>query len=235
MNPVISLKDIAVSYNRSGNIFKKKSYYEALKSVSFDIYQGETLGIIGRNGAGKSTLLRLIADVILPDKGKIVNHGVSVSLLALQTGFDLDLNGHDNAIISGMLQGSSRRKVEEKLDEIQEYSELGDFFFEPVRTYSTGMRARLGFSVSTLVSPDVLLIDEVLGVGDKYFRQKAEKTMLTKMQSQQTVVLVSHSHHQIAQLCDRAILIDEGISVISGVPHDVLDIYEARLNASSTG
>ena len=88
MNPVISLKDIAVSYNRSGNIFKKKSYYEALKSVSFDIYQGETLGIIGRNGAGKSTLLRLIADVILPDKGKIVNHGVSVSLLALQTGFD---------------------------------------------------------------------------------------------------------------------------------------------------
>ena len=233
MTPIISLKNVAVSFKRSGNIFKRKNYFEALKSVSFDIYSGETLGIIGRNGAGKSTLLRLIADVIRPDKGEIVNHNVSVSLLALQAGFDLDLSGRDNAIISGMLQGSSRRKVEEKLDEIHEYSELGDFFFDPVRTYSTGMSARLGFSVSTIVSPDVLLIDEVLGVGDKPFREKAEETMLAKIQSQQTIVLVSHSHHQIAQLCDRAILIDEGVSVASGTPHEVLEIYDARHNATS--
>jgi len=233
MNPVISLQDIAVSYKRSGNIFKRKSYFEVLKSVSFDIYPGETLGILGRNGAGKSTLLRLIADVIQPNKGKIVNHGVSVSLLALQAGFDIDLNGHDNAIISGMLQGFSRQEVEARLDEIHEYSELGDFFFEPVRTYSTGMSARLGFSISTIISPDVLLIDETLSVGDKHFRQKAEHTMLAKIQSQQTVVLVSHTHRQIAQLCDRAILIDDGISIAAGNTREVLEAYEARLNSSS--
>ncbi len=123
-----------------------------------------------------------------------------MSLLALQAGFDLNLSGSDNAIISGMLQGSSRREVQNKLDEIQEYSELGDFFFEPVRTYSTGMRARLGFSITTIISPDILLVDEVLGVGDQHFRQKAERTMIEKIQSQQTIVLVSHSHQQIARL-----------------------------------
>jgi len=122
-----------------------------------------------------------------------------------------------------------RREVEKRLDEIHEYSELGDFFLEPVRTYSTGMRARLGFSITTIISPDVLLVDEVLGVGDQHFRQKAERTMVAKIQSQQTVVLVSHSHQQIACLCDRAVLIDEGISYASGDPHEVLSIYEERL------
>ena len=228
MKPVISLHDVAVTYKRSGNIFKRKNYFEALKSVSFDVYPGETLGILGRNGAGKSTLLRLIADVIKPDKGSIVNHGVSVSLLALQAGFDLNLNGRDNAIISGMLQGYSLGDVEKKINEIHAYSELGDFFYEPVRTYSTGMRARLGFSVSTIISPDVLLIDETLSVGDKQFKQKAEHTMRSKILSQQTVVLVSHSRQQIEQLCSRAILIDEGTSVAEGEVLEVLEIYENR-------
>ena len=229
MKPVITLQDVAVRYKRSGNLFRKKSYFEALKSITVDIYPGETLGILGRNGSGKSTLLRIISGVIRPDRGKIINHGASVSLLALQAGFDPNLNGSDNAILSGMLQGSSRREVQDKLNEIQEYSELGDFFFEPVRTYSTGMRARLGFSITTIISPDVLLVDEVLGVGDQHFRQKAERTMVAKIQSQQTVVLVSHSHQQIVRLCDRAVLIDEGISFASGDPHKVLGIYEERL------
>ena len=229
MKPVITLQNVAVRYKRSGNLFRKKSYFEALKSINLDIYPGETLGILGRNGSGKSTLLRIISGVIRPDRGKIINHGVSVSLLALQAGFDPNLNGSDNAILSGMLQGSSRREVQDKLKEIQEYSELGDFFFEPVRTYSTGMRTRLGFSITTIISPDVLLVDEVLGVGDLHFRQKAERTMVAKIQSQQTVVLVSHSHPQIARLCDRAVLIDEGISYASGDPHEVLSIYEERL------
>jgi len=229
MNPVISLQDVAVRYKISGNLFKRKSYFQALKAVNIDIYPGETLGILGRNGAGKSTLLRLISGVIKPDQGKVINNGVSVSLLALQAGFDLNLNGHDNAILSGMLQGHTKRKIIEKLDEIHQYSELGDFFFEPVRTYSMGMRARLGFSITTIISPDVLLVDEVLGVGDQHFRKKAENTMLTKIQSQQTVVLVSHSHQQIARLCDRAVLIDEGISYASGDPDKILSIYEERL------
>ena len=229
MKPVITLQDVAVRYKRSGNLFRKKSYFDALKSVTMDIYPGETLCILGRNGSGKSTLLRIISGVIRPDRGKLINHGASVSLLALQAGFDPNLNGWDNAILSGMLQGYSRREVEERLDEIHEYSELEDFFFEPVRTYSTGMRARLGFSITTIISPDVLLVDEVLGVGDQHFRQKAERTMVAKIQSQQTVVLVSHSHQQIVRLCDRAVLIDEGVSFASGDPHKVLGIYEERL------
>jgi len=231
MKPVISLQNVAVRYKRSGNLFQKKNYYNALKSVTLDIYPGETLGILGQNGAGKSTLLRLISGVIRPDHGKVINFGVSVSLLALQAGFDPVLNGRDNTILSGMLQGYSRREVETYLDEINEYSELGAFFYEPVRTYSTGMRARLGFSITTIISPDVLLIDEVLSVGDQHFRQKAERTMVEKIQSQQTIVLVSHSHHQIARLCDRAVLIDEGTSFASGEPHEVLSIYEEKLKS----
>jgi len=234
MDPVISLKDVSIRYKRNGNIFKRKNYFEALKLISFDIYPGETLGILGRNGAGKSTILKLISDILRPDKGVVINHGVSVALLALQAGFELDLNGHDNAILSGMLQGFPRREVRNRLDEIHEYSELGDFFFEPVRTYSTGMRARLGFSITTLLSPDVLLIDEVLGVGDKQFREKAERTMLDKIKSQQTVVLVSHSHQQIARLCDRAILIDDGVSIASGSPQEILELYENKHQHSST-
>lgn len=231
MEPVISLKDISVRYKRSGSIFRKKGYHNALKSVSFDIYPGETLGILGKNGAGKSSLLKVISGIIRPNQGYIINNNVSVSLLALQAGFDPNLNGHDNAIISGMLQGYTRHIVQDHLDEIREYSELEDFFYEPVRTYSTGMRARLGFSITTIMSPDVLLIDEVLGVGDKHFREKAERTMVAKIQSQQTVVLVSHSHHQISRLCDRAILISDGVSIYSGEPGSVLKAYEETLNA----
>jgi len=230
MNPVISLQEVGVRYKRGGNLFRRKKYFEALKAVTLNIYPGETLGILGRNGSGKSTLLRIISGIIRPDRGKLINHGVSVSLLALQVGFDANLNGKDNAILSGILQGCSRREIETRLDDIHEYSELGEFFFEPVRTYSTGMRARLGFSIAAIISPDVLLVDEVLSAGDEHFKEKAERTMVAKIQSQQTVVLVSHSQHQIARLCDRAVLIDDGISYASGEPGEVLSIYAERLN-----
>lgn len=230
MEPIISLQDVAVRYRRSGSVFRRKSYFDVLKSINLDIYPGETLGILGRNGAGKSTLLRIISGVIRPDKGQFINRGVSVSLLVLQAGFDPNLSGRDNAILGGMLQGYSRREVESQLDEILEYSELRDFFYEPVRIYSTGMRARLGFSISTICNPDVLLVDEVLSVGDKHFREKAERTMIAKIQSQQTVVLVSHSHQQIARLCDRAVLIDEGVSFATGEPHEMLSLYEKRID-----
>ena len=231
MEPILSLENVAVRFRRSGNLFRKKGYYDALKSVNLDIYTGETLGVLGRNGAGKSTLLKIISGVLRPDSGRVINRGVSVSLLALQAGFDPNLNGRDNAILGGMLQGYSRRQVESRLTEIYEYSELGEFFYEPVRTYSTGMRARLGFSITTIISPDVLLVDEVLGVGDKHFREKAERTMVAKTQSQQTVLLVSHSHQQIARLCDRAVLIEDGVSLTTGEPNEVLAIYEEHLAA----
>jgi len=135
------------------------------------------------------------------------------------------LSGRDNAILSGMLQGLSRKEVRKKLDEIHEYSELNDFFYEPIATYSTGMRARLGFSVSTMLNPEVLLVDEVLSVGDEQFKEKAEQTMISKMKSNQTIVLVSHSHAQISRLCDRAVLIDSGNSICEGMPNEVLQAY----------
>lgn len=228
MEPLISLIDVGVRYKRSGNVFKKRSYFQALKSVSLDIYPGETLGIIGKNGAGKSTLLRLISGVIKPDTGKIINRGASAALLALQAGFDPNLSGRDNAILGGMLQGYSRRGAESRLGQIQEFSELADFFFEPVRTYSTGMRARLAFSISIFISPDVLLIDEVLSVGDKDFKEKAERAITAKIESNQTVILVSHSHAQIQRLCDRAVLISDGRSTAEGIPDKILRQYEEQ-------
>ncbi len=229
MEPVISLQNVAIRYKRSGNVFRSKSYFDVLKSVTMDIYPGETLGILGRNGVGKSTLLRVISGILHPDTGKVINHGVSVSLLALQAGFDPNLSGRDNSILSGMMQGYSRREVRSQLNKIHEYSELKDFFHEPVRTYSTGMRARLGFSITTIMSPDVLLIDEVLSVGDKQFREKAERTMLDKIRSQQTIVLVSHSHQQISRLCDRAVVIDNGVCITTGEPSEVISLYESGL------
>jgi lipopolysaccharide transport system ATP-binding protein len=230
MEPLITLQDVGVRYKCSGNVFRRATYYNALKSICFDIYPGETLGVIGKNGSGKSTILRLISDIIKPDSGHVVNRGASVSLLILQAGFNPNLNGRDNVILSGMFQGFSRKEIEVHIDEIHEYSELGDFFFEPVRTYSTGMRARLSFSISTILSPDVLLIDEVLSVGDKQFREKAERTMVSKIRSNQTVVLVTHSLAQVRRLCDRAILIDDGRSIAEGEPEKVLQLYEDRLN-----
>ncbi|WP_261397659.1 ABC transporter ATP-binding protein [Halomonas sp. DP8Y7-3] len=204
---IISLENVGVRYKRRGGIFQKPEYFQALDKISFDIHRGETLGILGRNGAGKSTLLRVVAGIIQPDSGNIVNHGVTVSLLALQAGFDPELPGIDNAILSGMLMGYTRKQVESRMSEIAEFSELGEFMVEPVKTYSSGMKARLGFSVAMYMTPDVLLLDEVLSVGDKSFRKKAETEMMKKIHSDQTVLLVSHSESQVARICGRTVIL----------------------------
>ena len=207
---MVSLVDVGVRYKRKGSVLRRASYYQAIQAVNLDILPGETLGVLGRNGAGKSTLLRVIAGILKPDQGSVNHRGHSVSLLALQAGFDPVLNGHENAILSGMLQGLSRREVASRLGEIEEYAEIGEFFYEPVRTYSTGMRARLGFAIATITRPDVLLIDEVLAVGDQEFRKKSEQTLTDKIQAGQSVVLVTHSLAQIEHLCDRAVRFDRG-------------------------
>ena len=189
-------------------------------------FGGETLGIIGRNGCGKSTLLKLIAGILKPDSGSVNHYVEHVSLQTLSAGFDKELSGRDNAILSAMLLGNSHKMAVESLAEIVEFSELGSAFDDPVKTYSSGMRSRLGFSVAMLMHADVLLVDEVLGVGDKGFRRTAEKAILDKINSRQTVVFVSHSSAQIKRLCQKVIWLDKGRVITQGLPDEVLDEYE---------
>ena len=221
---VMELNNVSVRY-KSRKSFFRHDYFTALEDVSFTIKKGETLGIIGTNGCGKSTLLKVLANIFGVDGGKVTWHCRQVSLLALALGFDAELTGRDNAVISGMFLGGRKREVLEKLDEIIEFSELEKFIDKPIKTYSNGMRARLGFSVAVKMNSELLLIDEVMGVGDGKFRQKAETAMINKISSQQTVVLVSHSMPQVEKLCDRVLWLDAGKVKIMGDPDDVLREY----------
>jgi lipopolysaccharide transport system ATP-binding protein len=187
---------------------------------------GETVGIIGRNGCGKSTLLKVVAGIFKPDSGVLARNCSSVSLLSLSLGFDPELTGRENAILAGMLQGATREQVEQGLDEILAFSELGSFVDEPIKTYSTGMRARLGFSVAITLKTELLLIDEILGVGDAYFRQKAERAMVERISSDQTVLMVSHSLPLTLRLCNRVIWVDKGCVREQGEPATVIEHYE---------
>ncbi len=205
----ISVKNVGVAYQRRVGFFRKEKFW-ALNDVSFDVFHGETLGVIGRNGAGKSTLLRLIAGIISPDKGKITNYNVSASLLSLQAGFIQHLTGRENSILSGMMLGLSKNEVLAQIDNIRAYADIGDFFDQPVHTYSAGMRARLGFSVAVYTDSDVILLDEVLGVGDQDFREKSQKTMQETINSDKTIVLVSHNTKLIEDVCDRVIWVKNG-------------------------
>jgi len=225
----LSLRNVGVRFKR--NHAAGSRFFEPLKDVNLEVFGGETLGVLGINGAGKSTLLKVMSGALKPHFGVVENHGVSVSLLALQAGFDPNLSGRDNAIFGGMLLGHSRKEIMPKLEEIKEYSELGDYFHEPVRSYSTGMAARLGFAISTTISPDVLLVDEVLSVGDANFKKKAEHTMMRKIAHGQTVVLVSHSKTMIESLCDRCVILDEGRVVSGESVEQVLEIYEEMISS----
>lgn len=222
---VLSVKNVGVTYRRRTGFLKRNSF-QALKDVSFDLHKGESLGVIGSNGAGKSTLLRVLNGIIRPDRGQIYNTGHSTALLSLSLGFDPNLSGRDNAIVSGLLLGFRRREVEEKLHEIVEFSELGEFIDYPLHTYSSGMKARLGFSVAFTMEPDILLIDEVLGVGDADFQRKSRAEMERKIASEKTIVLVSHSTATIRKLCNRAVWIDHGESRIEGEMSEVVREYE---------
>lgn len=224
-SPIVKLVDVSLKY-RTRRSFFRHGYYEALRSVSCDLYEGETLGVLGRNGCGKSTLLKLMAGIFRPDGGRIETRGASVSLLSLAVGFDPELPGRDNIIISAMLLGASRKEAYESVAEIVEFSELDEFIDEPVKTYSSGMRMRLGFSIAVAVKPDILLIDEVLGVGDAHFRKKAEAAITDKIVSDQTVVLVSHNTKLIEKLCDRALWMEGGAIRMQGEPKNVVKTYE---------
>ncbi|MDI4652856.1 MULTISPECIES: ABC transporter ATP-binding protein [Pseudoalteromonas] len=225
--PVITLENIGVTYKSGIPIFKQRSVHQALKDISFELCHGDSLGVIGRNGVGKSTLLKLLNGTIQPDQGTIINHGFTTTLLTLSLGFDGNVTGRDNAILSGMLMGLSKNEVKSKLDEIIEFSELGKFIDEPVKNYSTGMKQRLGFAIAIHVKTDVLLIDETLSVGDARFKKKSKKVMEDKLLSGDTIVLVSHSPGTIKKLCNKAVWIEEGVVQMTGTPAEVLKEYEA--------
>jgi len=214
-SPLISLTDVGFTYRTLSGLFSIEKY-QALKSINLDIISGETLGIIGSNGSGKSTLLKVLARIYNPDEGKIVYNANKISLLSLALGFDARLSGFDNAILSSMLLGATLREAKQKVDGIIDFAELGQFVSHPVRTYSSGMRSRLGFAVALNMKADVLLIDEALAVGDAKFIAKSEKAIVERLTSSQTVVLVSHSGAQINRLCDRAVWIEKGEIVLEG-------------------
>ena len=222
---LLSLKDITVNYRLRRSLFRHVQV-EALKDISFDLYRGETLGVIGKNGAGKSTLLRLLAGIYHPDIGTFHNYGVRVSLLSLQLGFDPDLTGRENIILSGMLLGHRKSVAVTNIDKIIDFSELGDSINRPIKTYSNGMRARLGFSIAITLHTDVILIDEVLAVGDAEFRSKAMRIIKERIRSEQTVILVSHAANQIRELCDRVLWIENGKIHRIGETNAVLHEYE---------
>lgn len=221
---LISLQNVSLSYPVRAGMFKWEKY-TPLKDISFELRRGETVGIIGRNGAGKSSLLRLIAGILEPDGGCIVNHGARVSLLSLGVGFVPHLTGRQNAMLSGMLLGLYRNEIARKMDAIIEFSGLEQFIDQPLHTYSSGMRARLGFTVAIQVDPDVLLIDEVLGVGDEEFRTKSTTEMKRLIKSDKTIVLVSHNIPTVRELCDRLVWIENGNVKQIGATVELLASY----------
>ena len=221
---VIELKNIGVRYRRKAGFMRSNAFW-ALHDVSFDLKHGENLGVIGRNGAGKSTLLRLLAGILAPDTGSIVHRVERVSLLALQAGFIPALTGRENAVLSGILLGMKRAEVEARMDEMVRFAELENFIDEPVRTYSSGMRARLGFTVAFQADPDVLLIDEVLGTGDAGFKEKSAAAMQAKIASDKTVVIVTHQADTVLELCDRVVWVEKGVTVEIGEPAEVVEHY----------
>jgi len=197
----------------------------ALKDISFKIYKGEKIGIIGYNGAGKSTLLSVITGIYSPDKGEVKTYGNISPLLSLGAGFDFNYSGRKNIFLNGAVLGYDKEFLESKVDEIIEFSELGEFIDIPIKNYSSGMLSKLGFSIATAVEPDILIIDEVLGVGDVNFKKKSSDKMKSLMDGGTTVLLVSHSIPQIRELCDKAIWIDQGNLKEMGEVNKVCDHY----------
>lgn len=231
--PIIQLQNVGVCYTRRTGMMRNAKFW-ALHDVSFDLRHGETLGVVGHNGAGKSTLLRLLAGIIAPDRGEVVCRTDRVSLLSLQAGFVPHLTGRQNAILSGILMGLSRREVLACMNDIIEFSELGEFIDEPVRTYSSGMRARLGFATAFQANPDILLVDEVLGVGDTGFREKSTIAMKQKIASNKTVVIVTHNPESIINLCDRMVWVHHGVTRAIGEPRELLWQYQQSFNRADS-
>ena len=212
---------------------RKLHYTEfwALKDVSFKVEKGDRVGVMGFNGAGKSTLLKTIAGVLKPTMGNVKVAGTIAPMLELGAGFDPNYSGAENIYLYGATMGFSRKFIDEKYNEIVEFSELKDFINAPLKSYSSGMKSRLGFAIATAVKPDVLILDEVLSVGDAAFKEKSEQRILDMMEDGVTVLYVSHSTDRIRKLCNKAIILTKGQVVASGEVNEICDMYTEMVNS----
>ncbi|MBQ8869649.1 MAG: ABC transporter ATP-binding protein [Oscillospiraceae bacterium] len=237
MSKAISVKNLWVVYRSLKSVSSKRALFtfgknkldvfEAVKDVSFDIEEGQVVGLIGRNGSGKSTLLRAIAGIFSADKGDINLYGKTVSLLSIGVGFKTNLSGRENIFLSGLLMGFKKSEIQEKLDSIIEFSELGAFIDKPVKTYSSGMYSKLAFSITAIMETDIMLIDEVLSVGDEKFKKKSyEKIKELISDKTRTVIIVSHSMDTLQKLCDHIIWLNNGILMRQGETKEVLAEYK---------
>lgn len=214
-------------------MIKKELMYQefwALRDISFEVRRGDRLGIMGLNGAGKSTLLKIVSGVLKATEGTVTTNGKIAPLLELGAGFDRQYTGSENIFLYGAMLGFSKEFLQEKYDEIVEFSELGSFINVPVKNYSSGMKARLGFSVATIVEPEILILDEVLSVGDAKFRKKCENRIQSMFDKGVTVLFVSHSTSQVLRMCNRGILLEQGRLIAQGTAEDVVSFYEAKMS-----
>ena len=220
------IKKFSIAKSGIKNLLNAKEFH-AVKDVSFEIPKGQILGICGKNGSGKSTLLRAIAGIFSADSGTIDLHGNTISLLSIGVGSQRRLSGYENIFLSGLLLGYSEEQINEKLDEIIEFSELGDFIYKPVNSYSSGMYSKLAFAITAILETDIMLIDEVLSVGDVRFQQKSYNKMKELISDEnRTVIIVSHSSRTLKSLCDRVIWINDGVLKGDGDPEEIVDKYE---------
>ncbi|MCI8650802.1 MAG: ABC transporter ATP-binding protein [Anaerotruncus sp.] len=219
---ILSLKEFVTTALRGKLEYKE---FTALNNVSFTVKKGETLGLVGRNGAGKSTMLKVISGILKPTEGSVRCYGNIVPMLELGSGFDFDLTGRENIFLNGAILGYSEEFLKKKYDEIVDFSELGQFIEIPIRNYSSGMLARLAFSIATMVHPDILIVDEILSVGDAQFQAKSKERMLELMGGGTTVLFVSHSIEQIKEMCSRTIWLEQGKVKMIGKTQEVCADY----------
>lgn len=224
---ITSLKEFAVKLVKGKLEFEK---FQALKNISFDVYKGEVVGLIGHNGAGKSTLLKIISGIMKPTTGSVSVNGNIVPMLELGSGFDMDMTGRENIYLNGTIMGYSKKYLDTKFDEIVEFSGLEEFLDVPLRNYSSGMIARLAFSIATLVNPEILIVDEILSVGDFEFQRKSFNKMNELLTGGATVLLVNHNVDVIKKMCNRVVWMEHGEVKMIGTPEDVCDKYLASIS-----